>query len=146
MNPHDKYRQTHIGTASQGKLLLMLYDGALKFLTLAEEGIQDTDIEKSHKYLIKTQDIIVELMVTLDLEKGGQVAQNLMSLYSFLKGHLVKANLEKDLDKVIEARNIMAELREAWAVAVRKHEGNEDISSSAEMNISPPVKRLNIQG
>ncbi|MFW5736973.1 MAG: flagellar export chaperone FliS, partial [Halanaerobium sp.] len=100
----DQYKQMQIKTASPGKLLLMLYQGALKFMKLAKKNIKEGKIEESHKNIIKAQDIILELQNTLDKENGGEIAVQLESLYDFIYRELIQANLNKNtkyLDNVI---------------------------------------------
>ncbi|MEC9490823.1 MAG: flagellar export chaperone FliS [Halanaerobiales bacterium] len=100
----DQYKQMQIKTASPGKLLLMLYQGAVKFMKLAKNNIKEGKIEESHKNIIKAQNIILELQSTLNKEQGGEIAVQLESLYDFIYRELVQANLNKNtrhLDNVI---------------------------------------------
>ncbi len=100
----DQYKQMQIKTASPGKLLLMLYQGAVKFMKLAKKNIKEGKIEASHKNIIKAQNIILELQSTLNKEQGGQIAVQLESLYDFIYRELIQANLNKNtkhLDNVI---------------------------------------------
>lgn len=100
----DQYKQMQIKTASPGKLLLMLYQGAAKFMKLAKKDINEGKIEESHKNIIKSQNIILELQNTLNKEEGGEIALQLQSLYDYIYRELLQANLNKDtkhLDNVI---------------------------------------------
>jgi flagellar protein FliS len=100
----DQYKQMQIKTASPGKLLLMLYQGAAKFMKLAKKNIKEGKIEESHKNIIKAQNIILELQSTLNKEQGGDIAVQLESLYDFIYRELIQANLNKNtkhLDNVI---------------------------------------------
>jgi len=100
----DQYKQMQIKTASPGKLLLMLYQGAVKFMKLAKKNIKEGKIEASHKNIIKAQNIILELQSTLNKEQGGEIAVQLESLYDFIYRELIQANLNKNtkhLDNVI---------------------------------------------
>ncbi len=100
----DQYKQMQIKTASPGKLLLMLYQGAAKFMKLAKKNIKEGKIEASHKNIIKAQNIILELQSTLNKEQGGEIAVQLESLYDFIYRELIQANLNKNtrhLDNVI---------------------------------------------
>ncbi|RCW53347.1 MULTISPECIES: flagellar export chaperone FliS [Halanaerobium] len=100
----DQYKQMQIKTASPGKLLLMLYQGAVKFMKLAKKNIKEGKIEESHKNIIKAQNIILELQSTLNKEQGGEIAVQLESLYDFIYRELIQANLNKNtrhLDNVI---------------------------------------------
>jgi len=118
MNPYkanNAYVSNEITTASPGKLLLMLYDGGIKNLKLAEMAMKEKNIEKTNTYIQKTQNIIAEFMSTLNHNEGGEVAKGLQQLYSYMFTTLIQANLQKDPGKVREVRGYMEELRETWA-------------------------------
>lgn len=127
INPYLKqYKKTQIETTPKEQILLMLYDGSVRFLHLAKEGFAEKNIEKIHNNLIKVQNIITEFESTLDMENGGEFAKNLFALYEFMSRQLVRANMKKDeaaLDVVIKH---MTELRDTWREAVKKFkaEGN----------------------
>ncbi|MFW5782853.1 MAG: flagellar export chaperone FliS [Candidatus Muiribacteriaceae bacterium] len=123
----DQYRETQIKTASPGRLLLMLYDGAIRFLNQSINALESEpkDLEKAHNNIIKVQNIIMELTVTLDRKKGGDIAENLSDLYTFMKNHLVEANCRKEADYCYEIRDLMTELRDAWREVVAKEEGSD---------------------
>lgn len=127
MNPYLKqYKQTQMDTTPKEQILVMLYDGAVRFLNLAKEGFAENNVEKIHNNLIKVQNIITEFETSLDMEAGGEFAQNLFALYEFMSRQLVEANIRKDpaaLDIVIKH---MTELRDTWKQAVKEYkaEGN----------------------
>ncbi|RBP46771.1 flagellar export chaperone FliS [Garciella nitratireducens] len=114
---YQTYQQNQINTASQGKLLLMLYDGALKFLRLSMRSLEEKNFEKTNEYLKKTQDIIRELMATIDFE-AGEIAQNLYSLYEFMDRELVQANIKKDMERIKNIQQMMQDLRITWAQVI----------------------------
>ncbi len=97
---HKQYTNVHISTVDRGRLLLMLYDGCIKFLKHAKVGLETKDIPKFARYLSKAQAIISELMLTLDFEKGGEIARDLDRIYDFTLFYLTEANLEKSPIKV----------------------------------------------
>jgi flagellar protein FliS len=108
---HKQYTNVHVSTVDRGRLLLMLYDGCTKFLKHAKAGLEAKDIPKFARFLSKAQAIISELMLTLDFEKGGDVAKDLDRLYDFMLFYLTEANLEKNvekLQKVIDLVEIIA--------------------------------------
>ncbi|MBN2737925.1 MAG: flagellar export chaperone FliS [Spirochaetales bacterium] len=111
------YRETQIKTATPGKLIIMLYDGAIKnvrnAISLIEEKSKKFDAVNNH--IIKAQDIISELMVSLNFEEGGEIAKNLFSLYMYMNKQLLEANLKKDIEPLKEVQRHLSELREAWA-------------------------------
>lgn len=114
-NAYDVYKKNQVTTASKSRLLLMLYDGAIKNLKLAEMAIVNKDIEKVNTYLIKTQDIIAEFMSTLNFEAGGEIANKLYDLYEYCFTKLIRANIDKDIQGIREVRKYMEELRDTWA-------------------------------
>ncbi len=113
----QQYRKTGIETASPQKLLTMLYQGAIRFLNIAEKTIKEKDYEAGNNNLIRVQAIVVELRASLDREKGGEVAENLDSLYDYMYNRLIKANIEKDLEIIDEVRTLLKELLESWQEA-----------------------------
>ena len=120
-NPYQQYKQTEIATADQGRLVVMLYDGAIKFLgkaldILEKEKLSGGDIEKIHINIVKTQDIISELMSSLNMEVG-EFSSRLFSIYMYMKNRLIEGNIKKDKAPLIEVRKHLTELREAWAQA-----------------------------
>ena len=111
---HNEYRRNEIATSSQGKLIVMMYEGALKFVTLAIEGIDNQDLSKKGKYINKAHDIINELSCALDMKKGGDVAQKLESLYQFILHQLTLANIKSDRKTLESIINVITPLMEAW--------------------------------
>lgn len=110
----DIYQKNQVNTAPKKKLLIMLYDGAIKNLNLAEMALEEKNFENTNKYLIKAQDIVTELMITLDFDQGGDIANNLYSLYEYMYNKLVRGNIDKDIESVVEVRGYMEELRQVW--------------------------------
>jgi flagellar protein FliS len=115
-----KYFVNQVKTASREQLLLMLFDGAIRFSTQAKEKIESNDVEGSHNLLIRSQRIMAELMSALDNSIGEQIYNNLISLYSFVYMRLVRANMNQDTVMIDEALKILAILRETWGDAVEK--------------------------
>ena len=115
-NPLKAYKETNIRTASQGKLIIMLYDEAIRQLTLAiqELGKQSRKLDIVHNAVVKAQDVITELTASLDFEKGGEIAKNLLGLYLFFNRQLMEANVRKDAKPMEDVRKLLGELREAW--------------------------------
>lgn len=124
-NRAEQYKKTQINTASPGKLLLMLYQGAIKFSKLAVKNIEAADIEASHQNIIKVQDIILELQTTLNKEAGGQLAEQLDSLYQFIYQELLKANLKKDSQHLKNIIPILEELYAAYKEIVLNQQSTE---------------------
>ena len=124
-NPYNQYKQTQINTASQGNLIVMLYDGMIKFLNIAVENMAPRTYDLVNTNILKTQDIISELMMSLNVDEGGQVAQNLLSLYVYFKKRLIEANIQKDAKIIQEILKMVTELRDAWAQISTKESKND---------------------
>lgn len=108
----QSYQSVQVTTIDRGKLLLMMYDGAIKFLNHAKDGLEASDIPKFARFLSKSQAIIAELLNTLDFEKGGEIAKDLDRLYDFMLFYLTEANLQKDpvkIGRVIALLEIVAD-------------------------------------
>jgi hypothetical protein len=121
------YKNTSIKTASQGTLILMLYDEGIKKIEATirlvdVEKLAPSSIEKINNNIIKTQEIITELMASLNTEKGGQIANNLMAIYSFFYQQLLQANIKKDVTILKDILNMMKDLRSAWQDVVNSEE------------------------
>lgn len=112
---YDQYRKTSVETLTPAKLLLMLYDGALKSMRTAQKAIQEKDMNLAHNQLVKAQDIIIELMTTLNMEY--QVSHQLYALYDYLHQRLIEANMTKDTAIINEVCQFVSEIRETFAQA-----------------------------
>lgn len=117
-NPYARYQQTAVGTADRGDLLILSYEALVRWLNRASEAIDAAKIESAHDALINAQALVRSLMDSLDLDRGGEVAKNLYSLYDFVLRQLVEANVQKDKDLIASTRELVAPLLEAWRVAV----------------------------
>ena len=138
MNPLRSYKETQIKTATPGKLILMMYDGAIKHLN---QALQDLDNEHRRydsisNSLIKAQDIIAELMISLDFERGGDIAKNLFGLYVFMNRRLLDGNIQKDRAPLEEVRTLLMELRGAWAEVADKAGVHVGSNQSRGVNIA----------
>ncbi|MCI5824846.1 MAG: flagellar export chaperone FliS [Candidatus Gastranaerophilales bacterium] len=131
MNP---YLKNQIETSSPEQILILLYDGAIKFLNQAKIGIQNKDIELTHNNLTKAQNIISELRNTLDMEIGGDLANNLYALYNYFNRRLVQANIKKEIEPVDEVLEHLRGLRDTWKQAIIKKREEEKLSSQESQN------------
>lgn len=114
MNGTTTYEETSVMTQDRGRLIVMLYDGAIKFLRQAVVACQQGDYEKKGRLICRAQDILFELNTVLDVEAGGQIAQNLRKLYNFMWRHLGQANAAHDLDKIQEVIGLLETLNRGW--------------------------------
>jgi flagellar protein FliS len=120
VNAYQVYRQTQTQTAAPGELVLMLYRGAVRFLTAAIDAIEARNIAEAHDKLLKAQAIISNLLESLDVERGGEVARNLSALYDYMLRRLLEANVRKDARPAREVQVLLRELLPAWEAAVRE--------------------------
>ena len=118
-NAYASYKQASVETATPEKLLLMLFDGGIKFLNQGNLAIEKKDYSSAHKWLIKVQDILSELMVTLDMKKGGEIATNLYKLYDFYRNEVIKANISKDGELLLPVLEFFRLYRDMWAEAAK---------------------------
>jgi len=109
------YRQQSILTATPGQLVVMIYDGCLRFLNQAAYALRDNDAIQAGARLSRAEAIIVELLETLDLEQGGVVASRLQGIYVFCLRHLTEARAAGDPEMVEKVGELLGELRDAWA-------------------------------
>jgi len=144
-NAISAYRETRIKTASQGQLIIMLYDEAIKNLNSGIELIEMNNkgkkdpgrIEKINKSILKAQEIVTELIVSLDFEQGGDIAKNLFALYTWFNQELLEGNIRQDIDRLTVVRDQISELRSAWG---------EIVDRTATENIGKVVGGVNIAG
>jgi flagellar protein FliS len=117
MNPYARpqaYREASIMTASPEQLVVMLYDGAGRFLRQAEGSMVEGSWLQASEKLTRAEAIIDELLATLDMD-AGEIAERLQAIYVFCKTRLIEARIERDPVRVDQVARLMAELRSAWA-------------------------------
>ena len=114
-NGYEQYQVNQVETADPKQLVVMLYEGAIRFL---EEALANIDNFKKYDLvnnkILRAQDIITELMVSLDMDKGGEIADNLLSLYLYMKKELLEANIKKERESVERVIKMFRELLDAW--------------------------------
>ena len=150
-NYQNAYKKASVNTLDQNKLIIMLYDGAIKNANFAVEYMKSGEIEKVHDSLIKTKNIVTELLATLNMENGGEIAKNLKSLYSYMFSLLIEANMEKKSEPVLNVINLLKELRGAWVQIREKKKpeekkGNASDQGMMQNNQANPEKRIKITG
>jgi len=114
MNGLEAYQDAAITTQNKGRLIVMLYEGAIKFMKLAIKELQARNYEEKGRYISKAQDIINELNAVLDTDAGGEIAANLRKLYVFMSNHLSQANTKNDPQMIQEVITMMEELNQSW--------------------------------
>lgn len=113
----NPYQMSSVATAGPAQLTLMLYDRALVGLARAQQADGPQRVEVVNSELTRVQDIVTELLVTLDRERGGDIARNLAALYDYCLDRLIRANVRKDLGLLDEVRAVLTPLRDAWEQA-----------------------------
>jgi flagellar secretion chaperone FliS len=116
-NPYQQYQTNSVNTASPGELTVMLYNGCLKFIHLAKKAIEDKNIEIKNTNIQKAQNIVSELMVTLDID--SQVSKNMLSLYDYLNRRLMEANVKNDISILEEVEEFVVEFRDTWKQVIQ---------------------------
>ena len=150
-NYQNAYKKASVNTLDQNKLIIMLYDGAIKNANFAVQYMESGEIEKVHDSLIKTKNIVTELLATLNMDQGGEIAKNLKSLYSYMFSQLVEANMEKKSEPVLAVIDLLKELRGAW-VQIREKKKPEEKKGNASaqdmmQNLQADTeKRIKIKG
>lgn len=121
------YQSQSILTASPGQLVLILYDGALRFLNQAKAGFHLPEdsanrIETINTGILRAEAILQELKANLDLKSGGEIAKNLDRLYDYYLRRLLQANIQKDEAPVEEVERLVRTLRDGWAEMLQQHD------------------------
>ncbi len=142
-NAYNAYQKNNVSTASQGRLVVLLYEGAIKHLTSAialfdeNDKLKACNIEQFGIHIQKTQAIITELQVSLDMEKGGDIARNLMSLYLYFNEELMDATINHNKTKIQFVLKMINELADSWRVVA---------NSTANAPAAKVANTLNIVG
>ena len=136
------YKAQSVQTASPGKLVLMLFDGYLRFTTAAKNSFNEEDLTKKNEginnNLIRAQNIVTELQSSLDMSVPGELPGTLYRLYDYVLHQLQQANLQKNPEPISEADKVISELREAWAEMLIQNptDGSSAPSDSSTVSIS----------
>ena len=108
------YHENTVSTQSRGRLIVLLYEGAIKFLRQAVAELEKENFAKKGEYISKAINIVGELNSCLDMDGGGEVAENLRSLYHFMSKQLQEANLNRDPQRIEEVIALLEELNVSW--------------------------------
>jgi flagellar protein FliS len=113
-NPYRQYQKTQVTTASREKILLMLYEGAIRFTRQAAVAMREKKIAEKGKYISKATAILSELMATLDFKSGGQLAADLENLYVFMIDKLIEGNIHNKVECLESVEKLLMTLYMAW--------------------------------
>jgi flagellar protein FliS len=136
-NPYQQYRATRVETAGQVDLVVMLYQGAVRFIRLGIEAIDQGDHKATHTHLLRAQDILVELLGSLNRDAGGQIAVQLASVYDYCYRRLVLANVRKDTAPAREVLAIIRDLGGAWQQIAAQQRQAQAAGKLLPMNMRP---------
>ncbi len=120
---HQTYRRMQTATASPGELIALLYDALLRNLSKAERGLGASDVDEAHTAMLRAQDIVLELISSLDIDaegEAGTIARQLAPLYEYMYRRLLDASLHKQAEPIAEVRRLVQPVREAWAHALEQ--------------------------
>ncbi len=112
------YRRQQVESAPPSQLVAMLYEAAVRNCGLAREAMARQDYRAASRHLVKVQDILTELMGSLDVERGGDLATKLMGLYQYMFRRILLANVRKESAAVQEVEDLLAQLHDAWVQAM----------------------------
>ncbi len=124
-----QYKHTQVTTVDKGRLIVLLYDGAIKFLRQARDCAELGDVEGKSTNINRALDIINELNQSLNMAEGGEIAQNLRRLYLFMSDHLIQGKIKKDLGYIDNVVRMLGSLNEAWNFVASQPEAQEVVSS-----------------
>jgi flagellar protein FliS len=137
-DPVQAYKEIQIKTANQIRLIVMLYDGAIRHINLALESFAEKHrkFDRVNTHVAAAQEIVSELMASLDFDKGGTLAKNLFSIYTYMHRQLLDGNLRKDEKPIREVKKLLSDLREAWDEISNKKGLEEKGSPAGGVNIA----------
>lgn len=114
MQQLSEYRKAEVNTSDRVKVISLLYDGAINFIKVARKRIELGDIAGKGLYIGKASSVVGELLSSLNMEEGGEIAKNLSRLYDFVMDRLINANMKNDEKALDEAEKVLDVLRSAW--------------------------------
>jgi flagellar secretion chaperone FliS len=127
-NPYQKYKKSSVESASREKILLMLYEGAIKFTKLGIKACEEKKIADRGMNIGRAYDIVMELNNTLDHKVGGEIAVNLERLYMFIMDEYTKANITGKPEHLRSALKVLENLYQGWVAAVEKIKKESDVT------------------
>ena len=140
----NQYLANTVNSASPEQLMLMLYDGAIRFISLGIQAIENGLIDKRAYYINKTSAIVSEFAATLDHNQDAKLAEDLDALYGYMLSRMLEANLKNDTAPLLEVKKLLSDLRATWAqaITINKQELRESAGVSSPANSSMAYKPL----
>jgi len=123
----NAYKKNQINTTSSENLVLMLYDGARKFISKGIKSLDSGDIQEANHYLLRAQDILSELMTGINFE-AGEIAEGLFAIYEYMHYRLIQANLKKDGQSAQEVLIMINDLRDVWVQVLKSGCSTEEVN------------------
>lgn len=139
-----QYQNSQVNTASPERLLIMMYDGAIRFVGEASSYLEDGRVGERGIAISKAMAIISELSATLDHEIGGQIAANLAGLYDYMLRELLQANLHDDGERLAIVKEMLADLRLTWLEAIDKVHAEKAAQAALVEKEAPAYKPLSV--
>mgnify|MGYP001403168617 CR=1 FL=1 len=125
-NPYLQYQEQRVQNATPGERVLMLYDGAVRFLRAARAAMEGSDAAGQAHNLDRAQSVLLGLISSLNLREGGELAVCLLRVYEYCYNRLCDAGTHDDVEAVVEVTGLLADLRGAWADAAAQVDGRMD--------------------
>ena len=132
LEKRDAYLENMIKTASPAKLVELLYQRAVELLNEAKNQINENKLTDANESIKKAEDIIMELNLSLDMEKGGKIAQNLRALYNYMFRRLIDANVKKDVSAIEEVKGMLEELLDTWREVMKKAGNTAELTEKSK--------------
>jgi flagellar protein FliS len=131
-NPYNQYLDNQLKTATPGRLLVMTFDAAIKFAKAAAESMEAHKLDEQSANIRRVQNILMELMSTLNRKADSKLADSLYGLYSYMFDKLTQANIADDQQALAEVTGMLAEMRQTWADAEMVVRSGNPVSAAAE--------------
>ena len=141
-NRYQVYRQSDVNTANRGKIVVMLYSGAITFLNKAKVFMLRQDFENKSKYIQKALDIVEELNIALDIPRGGEIAKNLRSIYLFIIRYLNEANFENSTEKIDRTVQMLDRIKSAFEEITQNPEYAEAQSINKKEQVQNSISKV----
>ncbi len=141
-NRYQVYREVELNTTNRGKIVVMLYSGAITFLSKAKNYMVKKDYVNKGKFIVKAQNIIDELNIALDMEKGKEIAKNLRSIYLFLNRYLSQANIQCKPEMLDRAIQILSSLKSAFEEIVNNAQYSEAQDIKKKEQVQNSIRKI----